>query len=265
MAIVLFFLIHWQVSVFFQSFFQHRYSAHRQFQMTPGWERFFYGLNYIVLGTSFMSPKSYAILHRMHHAYSDTPKDPHSPNFYAHVGTLMWATGGRFDAVNYGTETPEARFTGGYPEWPAFDRFAQSWTSRLGWGAVYLLIYYGFHLAFGTSYWFFLLLPFHWVLGPMHGAIVNWCGHKYGYRNFDTADTSRNTLIVDVLTAGELFQNNHHMFSMSPNFGAHWYEIDPAYQVMRLLHALRVIDMSQSTLMPTPRQLRMRLAAGAKA
>eukprot|EP01036_Dinobryon_divergens_P038408 gene38408-50429_t len=30
-------------------------------------------------GSSFLSPRAYAILHRMHHAFSDTKRDPHSP------------------------------------------------------------------------------------------------------------------------------------------------------------------------------------------
>ena len=90
----------------------------------------------------------------------------------------------------------------------------------------------------------FALLPIHYVMGPVHGAIVNWCGHKYGYRNFENGDDSRNTLPFDFLTAGELFQNNHHKFGMSPNFAVRRFELDPSYQVMRLFAALGIIDMS---------------------
>ena len=79
-------------------------------------------------------------------------------------------------------------------------------------------------------------------MGPIHGAIVNWCGHRYGYKNFDNGDQSRNTLILDFLTVGELFQNNHHKFGQSPNFAVRWFEIDPTYQVMRVLAWLGIID-----------------------
>ena len=32
---------------------------------------------------------------------------------------------------------------------------------------------------------------------------------------------------------------------MSPNFAVRWYEIDPAYQVMRVLAWLRIIDFGE--------------------
>lgn len=239
-AIAIFFLVHWHASVFFQSFFLHRYGAHRQFTVSKRMERVFHLLTYISQGASFLSPRGYAILHRMHHAYSDTPKDPHSPTNYTNVFTMMWATKQRYDAYTYRKEMPEPRFDGGTPEWPLIDKLGASWAMRLLWGAGYV----GFYLAFATSPWMFALLPVHFLMGPVHGAIVNWCGHKYGYRNFNSDDVSRNTLWFDFLTAGELFQNNHHKFGMSPNFAVRAFELDPTYQVMRLLNALKLIDMS---------------------
>jgi stearoyl-CoA desaturase (delta-9 desaturase) len=83
-------------------------------------------------------------------------------------------------------------------------------------------------------------------MGAMHGAIVNWGGHRYGYRNFEMDDVSRNTLPIDLITAGELYQNNHHKFAMSPNFAVRWWEIDTTYQVMRLFALLGIIDMKRS-------------------
>jgi len=78
-------------------------------------------------------------------------------------------------------------------------------------------------------------------MGPVHGAIVNWAGHKYGYRNFNEGDHSKNTLFFDFLMLGELFQNNHHHAGSRPNFAAKWWEVDPVYPVLRLFNRLRVI------------------------
>lgn len=239
MVILLFFVVHWQVCVFCQSFFLHRYGAHKQFTMSKGWERFFHLLTYLCQGSSFLSPRGYAILHRMHHAYSDTDKDPHSPYFSPNLLSMMWRTKHEYDDFAYARKEPEQRFVGGYPEWPLIDKLGQSWPMRLTWIVAYTL----FYVKFASSPWLFLLLPVQWVIGPVHGAIVNWCGHKYGYQNFDNGDRSRNTLWFDFLTAGELFQNNHHKFSMSPNFGARWFEIDPTYWGIRAFAALKMIEL----------------------
>ena len=39
---------------------------------------------------------------------------------------------------------------------------------------------------------------------------------------------------------------------MSPNFAARWFEIDPTYQVMRVLTALGIIDMGGAQVMRYP-------------
>jgi stearoyl-CoA desaturase (delta-9 desaturase) len=239
MAIALFLLGHSMLSVFFQSFFLHRYAAHRMFTTGRGWERAFYLLTYLTQGSSFLVPRGYAILHRMHHAFSDTPKDPHSPRNFSGLGAMMWATKKRYHDFAHHIAEPESRFAGGYPEWPALDRLAQSWLMRIVWGAAYGV----FYIAFATAWWQFLFLPIHWVMGPVHGAIVNWCGHRYGYASYDNGDDSRNTLPLDVVTLGELFQNNHHKFPQSANFAVRWFELDPTYQVMRVLNWLGVIHM----------------------
>lgn len=240
MAIAIFFVLHWQAAVFFQSFFLHRYGAHRQFEMSPRAERVMYFLTWLAQGSSFLSPRGYAILHRLHHAYSDTAKDPHSPHFFRDVFSMMWTTKKRYEGFVTRSETPEARFDGGYPEWPALDDFADKWPTRLA----FVVGYTVFYIVFATHWWMFLLLPAHYLMGPVHGAIVNWAGHKYGYRNFASADKSKNGLFIDFVTMGELFQNNHHRYAMSPSFAARRWEIDPTYLIMKVLHAARVIDMT---------------------
>src|SRR4026208_874857 len=90
--ILAFFVTHWLLSVFCQTFFLHRYGAHRMFTMSKGWERFFHLLTYVAQGSSYLNPRGYAILHRQHHAYSDTEQDPHSPLNFRSVVPMMWHT-----------------------------------------------------------------------------------------------------------------------------------------------------------------------------
>src|SRR5262245_46615488 len=162
LPILLFFVGHWSLSVMFQSFFQHRYGAHRMFTMSKRWERFFYLLSYLIQGSSFLIPRAYAILHRMHHAYSDTPKDPHSPRNHrgaGGVGGMMRATWARYHNLAYGIEKPEPRFEGDCPSWWLIDRVGGSWPVRLVWGTLYGLVY----LQFATHWWQFGLVPIHWL------------------------------------------------------------------------------------------------------
>jgi stearoyl-CoA desaturase (delta-9 desaturase) len=240
-VIVTFFVAHWLLSVFFQTFFQHRYGAHRMFKLSPGWERFFYLCTAVVQGSSFLVPRAYAILHREHHAFSDSERDPHSPHFFKNVFTMMWHTKVRYEGFVTRRIVPEARFEGGYPEWKAVDDLFDGWPMRIAFGVLYSLVY----IRFAPHWAWFLLLPFHYLMGPVHGAIVNWCGHKYGYRNFagDAEDKSRNTLVFDFLTLGELFQNNHHKYGMSPNFAARWFEVDPTWWVIRAMAALGILEL----------------------
>lgn len=239
MVVVAFFVTHWLVSVFFQTFFLHRYGAHRMFTMSRGWERFFHLATYVAQGSSYLDPRGYAILHRQHHAFSDTARDPHSPLNFGNPFAMMWATKDRYDQYAHRREEPEPRFDGGYPQWPTLDRLGQSWMMRVAWMAAYTAFYW----HFATATWQWALLPLHFIMGPIHGAIVNWCGHKYGYANYDNGDASKNTLTFDFLTLGELFQNNHHRYGMSPNFASRWFEVDPTYQVMRVLSRLGIIDL----------------------
>ncbi|HJY23269.1 MAG TPA: hypothetical protein VJ279_10310, partial [Hanamia sp.] len=81
-AILIFFFCHWFFSLFFHSFFLHRFASHKMFTTSKNWERAFYLMTWFTQGSSYLVPRAYAVMHRMHHAYSDTEKDPHSPHFF---------------------------------------------------------------------------------------------------------------------------------------------------------------------------------------
>jgi stearoyl-CoA desaturase (delta-9 desaturase) len=240
MIIVFFLVSHWYLSLFGQTFYLHRYSAHKMFTMNKFWEKFWYMYTWITQGTSYLNARAYAILHRMHHAYSDTEKDPHTPHFFKEVFTMMMHTRKVYNGVLKGTIEVEKKFDKNFPVYPIIDKVADSMITRLAFAAGYIV----FYAFFATQWWMYLLLPIHFLIGPVQGAVVNWAGHKYGYRNFpEEKDQSKNTLIVDFLMLGELFQNNHHHAGARPNFAAKWYEIDPVYPFIKLFNKIGMIKL----------------------
>src|SRR5689334_16514520 len=126
MFILFFFIAVWYLSLFSQTFFHHRYASHGAFKMSKGWERFFFIFTYITQGSHYMSPRAYAIMHRMHHAYTDTEQDPHSPRFSPNVFAMMWRTKKFYTDIYKGKMVVEEKFLKNLPDWPAFDRWANS-------------------------------------------------------------------------------------------------------------------------------------------
>lgn len=241
MFIVIFFLVIWYSSLFTQTFFQHRYAAHASFTMSKNWERFFFILTYITQGSSYMSPKTYAIMHRLHHAHTDTALDPHSPSFSSNIFSMMWRTRRFYLDILRGKMHVQPQYAKNLPDWKSFDHFANTPLSRIVWTIIYIVIF----ILFSTSAWQFLLLPVVITMGAFHGAIINWFAHKYGYINFKLKNTSMNLFFVDIFMLGESYHNNHHKHPASVNFGHKWHEIDPTYPIIKFLLFIKVIKLSR--------------------
>ncbi|MBV9962501.1 MAG: acyl-CoA desaturase, partial [Parafilimonas sp.] len=132
------------------------------------------------------------------------------------------------------------QFTKEYlPQWNKLDKLGQHIITRVLFGAAYIIMY----ILFAPSAWWFLLLPIHLLMGPIQGAVVNWCGHKYGYSNYDNGDHSKNSSPWGILLMGELFQNNHHHAKNNANFARKWFEFDITYLIMVTMHRLRIIKL----------------------
>ena len=232
-VIITFFIAHWYLS-----FFLHRYASHGAFTMSATAEKVFFVLTWIFQGSNYLSAYGYGVMHRMHHAFADTPDDPHSPKYDESIWKMMWKTKTLYSAIANKKIDIEPRFIEGVPEWTPFDKFARSWVSRIFWGALYIGVYY----LYADQLWLWLFLPMQFALSPIHGAIINWFAHKYGYRNYEVGDTSRNFLPFDFLMMGESYHNNHHKNGSRANFGGiRWHEIDPTYLVIVLFDKLGIV------------------------
>ena len=98
-VILLIFAAHWYLSLFFQTFFLHRYASHRAFTMNKTTEKVFFVLTWIFQGSNYLSPYGYGVMHRMHHAFADTPDDPHSPTYDESIWKMMWKTKTIYSAI----------------------------------------------------------------------------------------------------------------------------------------------------------------------
>ena len=242
MYILIFFLAHWYLSLFAQTFYLHRYAAHQMFTMNKFWEKFFYFFTWVFQGSSFLSPKAYGIMHRLHHAYADTDKDPHSPMYSKNLFDMMKKTLVVYLSVLNDTKIMDDKFKKGVPYWPSFEKISGSWIVRIAWGVFYFLFYY----QYDTHWWMYLLLPIHFLMGPVHGAIINWFAHKYGYVSFKVNDTAKNLLPIDFLMMGESYHNNHHKYGGRANFGKKWHEFDPTYPIIYGFNLLRIIHLKKN-------------------
>ncbi len=237
LAIIIFFLGHWYLSLTFQTLYLHRYASHGQFQLSLWQDRLMHLGNLIFQGSSYLTPRGYAIMHQAHHKYADQAKDPHAPGYYTNVLSMMISTAKTFISIVDGKHELNKEFVSFSRDWPLVEKIGTSWPYRIGMGAFYFFFYY----YFAPNPWWFVLLPVHFIMGPVHGSIVNWCGHKYGHRNHDLGDKSTNFIGPDIFLMGELLQNNHHARCMSPKFSERWFEIDPGYGILVTFSALSKI------------------------
>jgi len=241
MAILIFLILHWYLSLFAQSFFHHRYSAHQMFTMPKFMEKVFYVFSFIAQGSSYMSPYVYGAMHRMHHAFADTHEDPHSPKYSNNLIKLMVKTYNKFKGIQNQTIPVKEAFLKNLPDWKWFDKMAGSLIVKILWS----LGYVWFYIVFAEAWWMYLLIPVHIMMGPVHGTIVNWFAHKIGYTNYEVSDTSKNLMFWDILMLGEGYHNNHHAYQGRANFAKKWFEFDPIYPVIRFFDLIGLIKLNK--------------------
>lgn len=239
MRFLFFFATHWYASIFFQTFFLHRYAAHRHFSMSRSWEKVFFVGCFISMGSSYISAYAYGIMHRLHHTYSDKEGDPHSPVYAGNIFKTMLQTRNSYFNIYCGKTIVPDKFKKDLPQWSAFDKIAHNWITRFIWIAIYFSIY----IYLATAWWMYLLLPFTIIMATLQGAGPNWWAHKFGYANYKTGDDSKNFFPIDLIYIGEAYHNNHHKFPGRVNYASRWFEIDISYYIILLLSKLKVIQL----------------------
>lgn len=213
----------------------HRQLTHRSFR-TPLWLE--HALVALALCSLQESPVKWVANHRMHHNKSDRKDDPHSP-----LVSLFWSHCGWLFIVNEDTSPLESyqRYARDILEDPWYMKLARGRQGEMIYllhGLVFFLIGYawgGLQLGLSFVVWCVLVRT---VVGWHVTWSVNSLCHRFGYRNFETRDESRNNALVGFLAAGEGWHNNHHANPSCASTQARWWEIDTIYYTIKLLERL---------------------------
>lgn len=195
----------------------HRYISHRSWQPPKWWIYVgsllgFYGL----VG----SPLAWANNHVAHHRYTDTEKDPHSPMFQPWWKVQWGSMFTSYTGLRYCTKHMNT-----------FQIFIHK-----NYFYIHAVILVTLLLLLGVHMTMVVYLVPAAILWNM-ASLVNTINHsKFGYRNFNTRDSSVNNFITGYMTFGEGWHNNHHSSPGKYNFSARWWEFDISKIIISLLN-----------------------------
>ncbi|KFK42955.1 delta 9 desaturase [Arabis alpina] len=202
------------------TFSYHRNLAHRSFKL-PKWLEypFAYSAVFAIQG----DPMDWVSIHRFHHQFTDSDRDPHSPKegfWFSHV---LWT----FDTLYIKYKCGERNNVMDLKkQW--FYRFLRKTT------VLHILMFWTLLYLYGG-------LPYLTCGGGVGGVLgyhvtwlVNSACHIWGSRSWKTKDTSRNIWWLSLFTMGESWHNNHHAFESSARQGLEWWQIDITWYLIRL-------------------------------
>ena len=200
---------------------QHRYFAHKTFKTSKLWERV------LILSATLASVSSvfgYIVTHREHHKHTDDALDPHSPHHMStwRSWTLDLTDTGRWDLRN-----------------------AKDWIKNKDvmdahkYFFAYILLYIALLLILDPMLIIYAYLVPASLCVWATGAFNTW-GHGHGlrslgYRTWDTQDKSVNHHLVNLITFGEGWHNNHHRNPGAWHQGEKWWEWDLNAWIIRLI------------------------------
>jgi stearoyl-CoA desaturase (delta-9 desaturase) len=177
----------------------HRYFSHRTFNASKFYEIY---CQFLAIFANSGPVLTWAASHRMHHAYSDTSKDPHSPKFkgFWQVYVNHWGY----------TVSIKRRFLSNLITNDSVVFFYKNYFK------LQILVGILLFVVNPMLFLFAMALP---IVFAFHGyGLINAYTHING--------SASNSIIANILTAGEGYHKFHHEDSKNWKIGKKWYHFD---------------------------------------
>lgn len=221
----------------------HRALAHKALTLSGPASQVF---RFVIWVSTGIRPRQWVAVHRKHHAFTDVEGDPHSPVLEGWIKVQLC------NVAMYRREAnnPEtiARYAKDIPVTRMDRLFYDHALIGLALGTAFAVVVFGWQVGVLAAF-----VHVNLYLGG--SAAVNAIGHHFGRRPY--RNNAGNLQWLAFITAGEGLHNNHHAAPTSARLSHRWYEIDPAWYVIKLLMVtkqatvrlteLRVLPSSQAT------------------
>ncbi|TFL07914.1 hypothetical protein BDV98DRAFT_42813 [Pterulicium gracile] len=195
----------------------HRLYSHRSYQAAYPLQIFL-----LLAGASAVQGSClwWARLHRSHHRYTDTEKDPYNSNrglFWTHIGWMMFRSDTRAGGVD-ATDLQKDELV----KW----QHEQYLWIAVFWGIVLPAVLPG--LLWGDWMGGLCFACAARMTMEHHSTFcINSVAHYLGDAPYDDRHTPRDNLASAILTMGEGYHNFHHQFPMDYRNAFRWYQYDP--------------------------------------
>jgi stearoyl-CoA desaturase (delta-9 desaturase) len=242
-GVVLAVLGHFVFGMFGITIGYHRLLTHRGFSC-PKWLE--HGLAILGMCNLQDSPARWVAIHRMHHQHSDKQPDPHSPLVSFLWGHMGWVVVRNRDLDRTSHYERYVRDLLRDPFYLALERRGSWFFVFLLHAAVITLLgaVVGYSVGGGSEAIRYAASYYVWAVAVrivfvLHGTwAVNSLSHAFGYRNYETRDSSTNNWLVAMLTHGEGWHNNHHAEPRAAAHGHRWWEFDMSWRVIQLMERI---------------------------
>lgn len=229
--------------------FHHMFLTHRSFKCARWIENLGSLLGTLTWRGPFAPPIKYVAMHKIHHAYSDTELDPHTPTkgYWFALMSWFWQMPLGFTRLEYYKNyVPEMA----NDRWHLFldqnvNLIQAAWGAVcfLGGAGVPWLVSGTFDLENGLRYMVYGVFVRAFLSLYLINA-VDLVNHTVGYRAYETKDHSTNSFIMAAIHLGGAisWHNNHHAHQHYFTVKKNWWEFDVHHQFLLVLSRFGLVS-----------------------